>query len=106
MRLPVDDPGRASERTALAWTRSGALLATVGVFALTAAAYRSLLVPGAITAVVLGGCGCLVAARGRRRYGQRRHAERYAGDPAGAVLVVAATLLASVLAGLSLLVGA
>lgn len=106
MRLPADDPGRASERTALAWVRTGALMATIGGYGLTAAAYRSALVPGVVIAIVLGVGGCLIALRGRGRYLRRRSDERYpgTGDPVGAALVVVATLLASVLAAAVLLV--
>lgn len=106
MRLPADDPGRASERTALAWVRTGALMATIGGYGLTASAYRSALVPGVVMAIALGAAGCAVAIRGRRRYALRRRVERYPGhgDVVGIVLVVGGTLLTAALATLVLLV--
>jgi uncharacterized membrane protein YidH (DUF202 family) len=104
MRSPADDPGMASERTALAWVRTGLLFATVGAVALAAAADRGTLVAGGLVAALLVGLGVAVARHGRASYRRRRRERRYAAEAGGALLVAAATLVAAC-AAVALIVG-
>ena len=95
MRLPADAQGTASERTALAWVRTGVLYATVGAVALAAAAYQGTLAAGGLVAALMAGLGVAVARHGRASYRRRRRERRYPADAGGALLVAAATLVAA-----------
>ncbi len=94
----------ASERTALAWVRTGVLYATVGAVALAAAADHGTLAAGGLVAALLGGLGVAVARHGRASYRRRQRERRYPADPRGALLVAAATLVAAC-AAVAMIVG-
>lgn len=105
MRLPADASGRASERTALAWQRTGLVLTTLGVLALTTSLHRGTPEVGAPVAAILAGLGWTVARRGREAYRARRRDERYRADERGVVLVAAVTVAAACLAAAVIVVG-
>lgn len=105
MRLRADDPGLASERTALAWQRTGVVLLTLGALTLTASVHRGTVELGGPLGLLLAGFGTLVARRGRASYLARRRDERYAADEGGVVLVVTVTIAAALLAAVMTVVG-
>ena len=95
MRLPADDPGVASERTALAWMRTGVVYATLGGLTLAVAAHNNRWVFGIVTAAIFVACGYFVGRKGATAYARRRRDEWYVGDVRAAVAVTAATLVAA-----------
>lgn len=95
MRLPADDPGVASERTELAWLRTGVVYATLGGLALTIAVHHKQWIFGIATATVFAACGYVIGCQGAQAYARRRRDEWYTGDVRAAMIVTAATLIAA-----------
>lgn len=95
MRLPADDPGVASERTALAWMRTGAVYTTLGGLTLTIAVHHDRWVFGIVTAAIFAACGYVVGRNGITAYARRRRDEWYMGDVRAAAAVTVATLIAA-----------
>src|SRR3954451_17823798 len=67
----ADDPGKALERTSLAWTRSGLSLATIGALMLRAAALHHLTVISYVVGAWLVGVAVVLWAEGSRPYRTR-----------------------------------
>jgi len=95
MRLPADDPGVASERTALAWMRTGLVYATLGGLTLTVAAHHDRWVIGIAIAAIFAACGYLVGRQGSAAYARRRRDEWYVSNRRAAVAVTVASLIAA-----------
>lgn len=95
MRLPADDPGVASERTELAWLRTGVVYATLGGLTLTIAVHHKQWFFGIATAAVFAACGYVVGCQGTLAYARRRRDEWYIGDVRAAMTVTAAALIAA-----------
>jgi len=95
MRLPADDPGVASERTALAWLRTGIVHATLGGLTLTVAAHHGRWGFGVAAAAVFVACGWGIGRQGAVAYTLRRRDEWCVGNPRAAVAVTAATFMAA-----------
>lgn len=100
MRLPADDPGMASERTALAWLRVAAPHATLGAVMIAGAARHGDFWPY-VVAIAAVACNVAVLVwcagssyRGRRRSGLQTAAAGPTAAVVGATTVVAATVAA------------
>jgi len=95
MRLPFDDPGAASERTALAWYRTSAVHAALGGFGLMLAARQDRWCVGSAAATVFIVCSYVLSRQGAQAYENRRAEEVYRGNVRGAMILTSLTLIAS-----------
>ncbi|MGX9943079.1 DUF202 domain-containing protein [Bradyrhizobium denitrificans] len=95
MRLPVNDPGVASERTAFAWIRTGVVFAMLGGLMLTVAVRNDRWDLGITSASVSVMCGCIVGGRGIAAYASRRRDQWCVSDVRTALVVTVSTLIAA-----------
>lgn len=96
MRLPADDLGAASERTALAWLRTSAVYATLGGMTLTLTLTRhDQWIFGIVIAAILAACSYVVGHIGSAAYARRRRDEWYVGDARAAAALAIATVVAA-----------
>src|SRR3954454_10997412 len=72
----AEDPGKALERTSLAWTRSGLSLAAIGALILRAAALNHLTVPSYAVGALLVALAMFLWAQGSRPYRTREAWDR------------------------------
>jgi uncharacterized membrane protein YidH (DUF202 family) len=72
----ADDPGKALERTTLAWTRSGLSLAAIGALILRAAALNHLTVVSYAVGSLLVAAALVLWAEGSRPYRTREALQR------------------------------
>ncbi len=101
MRLPADDEGMASERTALAWARTGLSLFVMAAAIMAVGLRHGLVALAATAGPLVVVASAAVVWRAHRAYDRRRDEERCSADPVAPLVVAALTVFGAVVAAIA-----